>query len=130
MIINENIDKRYKILIAEDDEINFLYLESLIHLFYEKVDIIHAINGEESVNYVKNNKVDLIFMDLRMPIMDGFEATIEIKKINPKLKIIAQTAYIGDTDRLKAMKSGCDDFLPKPLNKSVIESILNEYMII
>lgn len=130
MKINENIDKRYQILIAEDDEINFLYFESLIQLFNKKIDIIHAVNGKEAVIYVENNKVDLIFMDLKMPVMNGFEATIEIKRLKPKMKVIAQTAYTGDIDRIKAIESGCDDFLPKPLNKSMIESILNEYMFI
>ncbi len=126
--IDKTKKMKYKILIAEDDEINFLYLESLLQLFISDAEIIHAKNGQEAVKIVNTRDIDFVFMDLKMPQMDGFEATKRIKEIKPQLKIIAQTAYSGEEDKIKALNAGCDDFLSKPMKKSNIHSILNKYL--
>jgi len=119
---------KYRILIVEDDEINYLYLESLLELFVKDVEIIHSTNGKEAIEIVNSKEVNLVFMDLKMPIMDGYEATKIIKETKPELVIIAQTAFTGDTERQKALEAGCNDFLSKPIKKSTIHNYLNTYL--
>ena len=126
---NENKNK-YTILIAEDEEVNFMYLEILI---LEKLKIpskiIHAKNGKEAVDICKNIKdIDLVLMDIKMPIMNGFQATQEIKKILPTLPIIAQTAYSTTEDKEMAQKVGIVDFLTKPINKELLHRVLKSYL--
>jgi PAS domain S-box-containing protein len=118
------------ILIAEDEEINFLYLETLIK---EQLDIncdtIHAKNGAEAVEICQNNKnICLVLMDIKMPEMDGYEATKRIKKFRADLPIIAQTAYSTREDQNKALKAGFDDFFSKPIDEKRLEIVLNKYL--
>ena len=110
------------ILIAEDEEINYTYLEQL--LFETGIKIFHAKNGREAVEYCKTFKIDLVLMDIKMPILNGYEATEEIKKFKPNIPIIAQTAYSNIKDKQKAFKSGCNDFISKPIKHiELIETI-------
>ncbi len=109
----------HTILVAEDEEVNFLYLETLIeNKFDSKCRVLHAKNGEEAVETCRlRDDVNLVLMDLKMPIMDGYKATRLIKAIRPNLPIIAQTAYSTDDDKDKAFFVGCDDFISKPISK-------------
>jgi CheY-like chemotaxis protein len=115
------------ILIAEDEETNYLFLAEL--LSDKKYKILHARNGEEAIKLCNDNKdIVLILMDLKMPILDGFEATKEIKKIMPDVKIIAQTAYAMKNDKEKAIQSGCDDYISKPIDIRIFKEMLSKYL--
>ncbi|MDA3955028.1 MAG: ATP-binding protein [Bacteroidales bacterium] len=116
-----------KILIVEDDMVSFNYLEEVLSDL--KIDYIHAKNGKEAVEmYKQNQTVNLILMDVRMPIMNGYAATKEIKKINPKIPIIAQTAYAMVSDRQMAIEAGCDDYISKPIEEERLIEILEKYL--
>ncbi len=107
--------KNKVILVAEDEEVNFRFLEAV--LSRTDVQLINAVNGRQAVDLVKNiNKIDLILMDIKMPEMNGYDATREIKKIKPDIPIIAQTAFSMKNDREKSLDAGCDDYIPKPID--------------
>lgn len=109
-------------LIVEDDETSFEFLQ--IVLEKPGTTIIWAKNGEEAVEYCKNvNDVTLVLMDINMDVMDGYDATKEIKKMHPELPIIAQTANAIAGDREKTIKAGCDDYISKPIN---IEDLMDK----
>ncbi len=92
--------------------------------------IIHAKNGKEAVDIChKRTDIDLILMDLKMPIMNGFEATKLIKKIQPDLTIVAQTAYTTIEDKEKALLAGSDDFITKPISEEILNERVNKYLI-
>ncbi|MHB1195958.1 MAG: PAS domain S-box protein [Lutibacter sp.] len=117
------------ILIAEDEEVNFIFLEILLE---DKLklpcNIIHAKDGLEAVELCKNNlEIELVLMDIKMPKMDGHEATRKIKEFRPNLPIIAQTAYSTPEEKEKAFLAGCDDFISKPINKDDLDSKLKNY---
>jgi signal transduction histidine kinase/ligand-binding sensor domain-containing protein/CheY-like chemotaxis protein len=99
-------------LIAEDEDSNFNYLQAILKK--TKVNIVRAFNGDEAIQLVKKQKFDLVLMDMQMPDVDGYEATKFIKSINPKLPIIAQTAYAMANERQRGYEAGCDEYLPKP----------------
>ncbi len=116
------------ILIVEDEELNYLFLETLLSATQAKV--FHAWNGKQAVDQIKKDpeNIDLILMDLKMPIMDGYQATKEIKVLCPSLPIIAQTAYTLGDDRGKSIAAGCEDFLTKPIRKKELLSIIVKYL--
>ena len=123
-----NGTKKSTILIAEDVIVNYRLLEIMLGRI-NGFNIIHAKNGQEAVDICKeNNAIDLVFMDIRMPILDGYEATKEIKKAKPTLPIIVQTAYTAFADIDKAFQAGCDDFMPKPIEKEILHKIINKYL--
>ncbi len=113
------LSENYTILVAEDEEINYFYLEQLFKLEPEcKLTLIHAKNGKEAFDMCMENKeIDLVLMDIKMPVMNGLEATKKIKVIYPNLPIIALTAYSTEADKELALEYGCDDFISKPVNK-------------
>ncbi len=125
-----NIDWKGKtILIAEDEAINYLFLEELIKKTGAKV--LLAKNGNEAIEIANNTTVDLILMDIKMPEKGGYAATAAIREKQPDLPIIAQTAYINTEDRAKALAAGCNDFLPKPLTlENIVSTIENQWKII
>mgnify|MGYP002527195014 CR=1 FL=1 len=102
-----------KILVAEDNDSNFILMTYILKRSYEYV---RAKNGQEAVDMAKQGGIDLILMDIKMPVMDGMEATKAIKEFNPELPIIALTANAFDSDRELALEAGCDDFLSKPVS--------------
>ena len=116
-------NKKFNILIAEDNESNY----KLISTILKNNNIIRACNGHEAVKLFNTKNFDIIFMDMRMPEMDGLEATKIIRTINPKVPIIAVTANAFDTDRILALEAGCNEFITKPLNHSKIKNILSQY---
>ncbi|WP_166363290.1 ATP-binding protein [Perlabentimonas gracilis] len=117
-------DKNYNwegktIMIAEDAETNYKFLRAMLEK--TKAYIIWARNGEEVVSYCHNNSnVDMILMDIQMPVMDGYEATSIIKRQNPSIKIIAQTAYAMPNDNIKCIEAGCNDYISKPINTQLL----------
>lgn len=115
------------ILIAEDDWINFEYLRTI--LAKSGISVIHAENGEQAVEFVRSTAdIDLILMDIRMPVMNGIEATKLIKQIRPNLPIIAQTAYAFNEEKNKILSIGCDDYLAKPLERTKLNELINMYL--
>ena len=114
------------VLITEDEEVNFFYLKTI----FKKTDakIIRAKNGKEAVDIIRENHgdIDLILMDLNMPIMDGYEAMRIIKSRHPKIPIIAQTAYTLSEDRHKCMQAGFNDYIAKPINKVALFRLVND----
>jgi CheY-like chemotaxis protein len=114
------------ILIAEDDYINFLYLKNII--IKTNATVLHSENGRSTIELFKTNPaIDLILMDLKMPVVNGLEATEEIRKINQKIPIIAQTAYAFSEDEAIAKNAGCDDFLSKPIKRDKLLETINFY---
>lgn len=116
--------KKLKILVAEDDEAGFYYLEAILRAV--NCELIHCFDGLEIVNYCRDNPdTDLILMDIRMPVMNGYEAATEIRKFNTKVVIIAQTAFALSGDKEKAIAAGCNDYLPKPIKKADLIAAIN-----
>ena len=116
------------ILIAEDDEVIFMYLQ--IILKSNNFNILHARNGLEAINLWQENKVDLILMDIKMPVMNGLDAIREIRKTDKEIPIIVQSAYTSDENKESAALLGSNDFITKPINKSeLIEKITNAIII-
>lgn len=104
------------LLVAEDEEFNFIYIKTL--LSRDNFRLLRANNGQEAVDICESNpQIDLILMDIKMPVMNGYEASMKIKELRPNLPIIAQTAYSTAIDRNKAFESGCSDFISKPFTK-------------
>ncbi len=120
---------KHTVLIVEDEEINSLYLDTMLEELDFDIKTIHAKNGKEAVDVCKQDiNIDLVLMDLKMPIMNGYEATTEIKKNRPSLPIIAQTAYTTRVDKDKAMQAGCNDFISKPIREEVLKNIIKKYI--
>lgn len=115
------------ILVAEDDYLNYLYLEKLItSLNYQ---LIRALNGKEAVDICSANKnIRLVLMDIKMPVMNGYEAMMMIRKINPTLPIVAQTAYALSEDILRIKQEGFDGHLIKPIRKADLFEVIRKYM--
>ncbi len=112
------------ILIAEDDEFNYKYLQEVL----EKAgfQVYHAGNGKEVVHFLEQHQgrsVDLVLMDIEMPVMNGYEATLLIKKKFSEIPVIAQTAYASPEEERKCLKAGCDAYLAKPLQ---VDKLLRE----
>ena len=101
-----------RILVADDNDSNYLLMNFILKNNYE---ILRAVNGKDAVEKSTTEHPDLILMDMKMPMMDGIEATRLIKANHPELPIVAVTANAFDSDRQKALEAGCDDFLAKPV---------------
>lgn len=126
--IKNNISWKNKtILIAEDEESNYKFLEML--LSNKGINLLRAENGFEAIEICKgNNNIDLILMDVKMPGMNGLEATAKIKQTRPKLPIIIQTAYAMQNDEKESLEAGCDDYITKPIKKEKLISLLEKWM--
>lgn len=115
------------LLIAEDEQTNFLFLEAALE--DTGIKIHHATDGEEAVDLFQANPgIDVVLMDLKMPIMNGFDATKKIKALNPDVPVIVQTAYAMDFEREKIMATGCDDYITKPIDMELLLSIMNKWL--
>ena len=114
------------VLITEDEEVNFFYLKTLLKK--TEAIILRAKNGKEAVDIIAEHKggVDLILMDINMPVMDGYEAMRIIKSKHPDLPIIAQTAYTLNNDRHKCLKAGFNDYIAKPVNRVALFRMVND----
>jgi CheY-like chemotaxis protein len=117
-----------KILIAEDDETNFYYLNALVTR-ETGAKVLRASNGREAIELFKvNPDIKLILMDMKMPEIDGFEATQQIKLIEPNVTIIAITAYAMSGDEERIIAAGCDGYLSKPINKKSLQEKIAEFI--
>lgn len=115
-----------KILIAEDDETSELYLRNILKTFSN--DIESAPNGLEAVKICRNTAdIDLIMMDIKMPILDGYEATRQIRQFNKKVVIVAQTAFALLGDKETVINAGCNDYITKPIKPEDMQSLIMKY---
>ncbi len=115
------------VMVAEDDLISYKYLETILKK--EKLTVIHAKNGEETVLFMEQNpEISIILMDLRMPVMDGLEATKRIREFNKSVIIVAQTINALPIDRKISLDAGCNDYLSKPISEEVLISVLRKYL--
>ncbi len=112
-----------KILIAEDNDSNYILLYSVLKLDYE---ILRAVNGKECVELYQTENPDLILMDLMMPIMNGFDTTRIIRKMDPNIGIIAVTAFSFQQDQDKALEAGCDLVVTKPINILNLKKVIKQ----
>jgi len=95
---------------------------------HKNFKIIRAINGQEAVDICINNpNIDLVLMDIKMPIMNGFEALEQILPLRPNLPIIAQTAYSSSDDKIKIEEAGFTDYITKPLNRERLFELVEKY---
>lgn len=115
------------ILVAEDDEFSYLFLQTALEK--ENVKVIRAKTGEEAIEIFQNNPgIKLILMDFKMPGMGGYEATRQIRAMNPDIPIIAQTAYALSGDRQKAIDAGCNAYISKPIRKDVLMQTIQQFL--
>jgi signal transduction histidine kinase len=125
-----NYDWKGKVIaIAEDEDTNYWLLEQL--LIDHKAEIIRFKDGESIVDYFTNkdiSNISLILMDIKMPVMDGFKAFEEIKKLYPHMIIIAQTAYAMNDDIAVIKEKGFDDYISKPINTDRFKETMNKYL--
>ncbi len=125
--MQDSILKGKKILIVEDDLSSRLYLNKIL----EKTEavLINAGDGKEAVELVENDpEIELVLMDIQLPVMDGYTSAKKIRELRREVKLIAQTAYsfTGDTDNIT--ESGFDDFLIKPIySRQLIEKLSSYY---
>jgi CheY-like chemotaxis protein len=115
------------ILIAEDEQSNFDFLKILLTRM--NIRVLWAKDGLEAVSICETDpSIDLVLMDIKMPLLNGYEATKLIKKKRPELPIVAQTAYAMSSDRMEAETAGCDGYLSKPIKISQITEMLETYL--
>ncbi|HDR50517.1 MAG TPA: response regulator, partial [Mariniphaga anaerophila] len=107
------------VLIAEDDEMNRLYLETVLKS--AGIPFISVENGLQAVKKCREDpEIGVVLMDLKMPVLNGYEATRQIKEMKPELAVIAITAQAMQDDRQKALEAGCNDFVAKPVNTKIL----------
>jgi CheY-like chemotaxis protein len=118
--------KKLNILVADDDEVSFELIRNTVLMCTQKM--LSAKTGSEAVDLCRQNTdVDLILMDIRMPEMTGFEAAQKIREFNKDVVIIAQTALGLAGDREKAIKSGCNDYIKKPIARNELLTLIQSY---
>ncbi len=123
----EKMSRSTKILIAEDEETNAIYLKTILR--QTDYNLFFAKTGKEAVEiFDANRDIKVILMDIRMPEMDGFQATKLIKEMNANVVVIAQTAYAFEGDKEKALELGCDNYLSKPIRKEDLLEMLRKYI--
>jgi CheY-like chemotaxis protein len=120
------VNRKLKILVAEDDFPSFVLIRIAVKLFTD--EIIHVRTGVEAIEFCRQRSdLDLIMMDIKMPDMDGYEATRRIRQFSDNVIIIAQTAYALPGDHEKALAAGCNDYLSKPINRDQLQVLLLKY---
>ena len=114
------------ILIVEDDEYNAEYLKEV--LAHTGFSILCVEYGNKAVQIALTQTIDIILMDIRLPDIDGFEATRQIKQHKPAIKVIAQTAYASQEDHKKAIEAGCSDYISKPVKRKLLLTMINKLL--
>ena len=114
------------ILVVEDEDSNFILLDRMLR--HTSVKLFWAKNGIQAIELCNSHQFDLVLMDIRMPIMDGYETTQMIKKDHFNLPIIAQTAYALKGEREKSVAAGCDNYISKPIDARELMAVLGNYL--
>lgn len=119
-------NRKKRILIVEDEESNYLFLEAVLKKGDH--DLIRAEDGVKALEIFEKqgDQLDLVFMDIKIPKIDGLEVTRRMKAKDPSIYIIAQTAHAMSGDREKALNAGCDDYLSKPLSRDEVIDKVNQ----
>ena len=117
---------RSTILVVEDDPTSLILLEKFLK--HNDIKVLKAQNGQQALEQVKNNdNISIVLMDIKMPGIDGNEATRKIKEINENIFVIAQTAYVSRKDKKAAIEAGCDDFIEKPIRREILFEIIKKF---
>lgn len=124
-VVRDALPGQYTILVAEDVLENYLLLQAVLKQQYR---LIYAENGEAAVQLFKTYKPDLILMDIKMPVMDGFEATCEIRKLSPDIPVLALTAFAFDKEKEKARDCQFSDYLVKPVDIPLLKYKIKYYL--
>ncbi len=115
------------ILVVEDDPMSYIYLKEVLKTTGAK--LLHAPDGKQAVEMAYHNPdIDLILMDIKLPEMDGYEATRQIKQFRKEVPVIAQTAYAMTDDRQKGLEVGCADYITKPINRQKLLQTMDDIM--
>jgi len=115
------------VLIAEDVDDNYLFLKTFLRK--TKINVLWAKDGKETIDICRENEnIDIILMDIRMPFIDGYEATRKIKEFRPNLPIIAQTAYALNSDYQKVFDAGCDEYITKPILGKILFQKMKKFL--
>ena len=115
------------VLIAEDVDDNFLFLKTFLRK--TKINVLWAKDGREAIEMCQDNDaIDIVLMDIRMPFVDGYEATRKIKSFKPDLPVIAQTAYALNSDYQKVFDSGCDEYVTKPILGKILFQKMKKFL--
>jgi len=118
---------RIKILIAEDDQVSFAYLNELLR--HWNAQIVQAQNGIQALDAVRQDPdIALALIDIKMPLMSGYDAAREIRKLRSDLPLIAQTAYALNEERIHILEAGFDDYLTKPIRREELLQALRKYL--
>lgn len=116
------------ILIAEDEEVSRYFFEKALKR--TRANLFFVNDGIEAIEMIKENaEIDLVLMDIRLPRLDGLQATAKIKELIPELPVIIQTAYAMQSAHEEAIKCGCDEFITKPIKIETLLSILQKHLI-
>lgn len=113
-------------LIAEDMESTYMIIEEV--LSDTDVDLVWVENGKDAVDYCMENPVDLVLMDIHMPVMNGLDAIMELKKQKPEIPIIVETTDVMTNEKEKAFTAGCDDYITKPINHKELLATISKYV--
>ena len=124
-ILPDTGDDKKTILVAEDLDSNYLLIEIILS---KKYNVLRAKDGKEAVSIFKERRPNLIIMDIKMPIMDGLEATKEIRVLTAKIPIIALTANAFESDQIAAKTAGCDEVLTKPVKSTILYLVIEKYL--
>lgn len=118
--------EKIKMLIAEDDNISYLFIQQLLNK--PEITLLRAKDGKQVIDLAKENPdLSLILMDIKMPVLNGIDATKKIREFNPLVPIIAQSAYSSPGDQEKAFEAGCNDYITKPISKKRLLSLIHKF---
>lgn len=125
MDVENNLKKDVPtLLIAEDEDSNYLLLKTILQ---KHCTLLRAKTGKEALELFKENKVDLIMMDIKMPEMTGIQSLIEIRKLSADIPVIMQSAYVFDSDMEAARQAGASAFITKPINLKILKSTISNF---
>lgn len=127
--VDQNIEFK-RILVVEDDDVSYILLNEILSSY--NINPTRAVNGTDAVNFFKLDKdaFDLVLMDIRLPKVNGYEATKYIKEINPSIPVVAVTAYTHPQGVADCFNSGCDNYIAKPFDISNFIATINNYIAI
>ena len=117
-------NNRVNILIAEDEESNYLLLKTILQ---KRCNLYRARTGVEAIDIFSKSPVDMILMDIKMPEMNGIDTVYEIRKVSKEIPIIMQSAYVFDSDMEKAEAAGASGFITKPINVKLLKETILKY---
>jgi two-component system cell cycle response regulator DivK len=115
------------ILVVEDEDHNYTYIYEILKR--TRISMIRAVTGKDAIRLFKENKIDLVLMDIKLPDIDGLSVTMEIKRLNVEVPVIAQTAYAMAVERERCLQAGCDDYLSKPYDPEKLLNIVQKYLL-